>query len=158
MLFNVHAQSTSSSMEALRAVPPNFFDELSANPSVEIAMLLRRNGRLLAAWSRAPVSWDVISIMAATTVGSLETMLETLRSPSPQTVAIVAGGNRFLLEKFEPQAVLVLIAKDTVAEAVLRDAAKRLLARLAEAVTRQASRRVTLGPSAHSRSSASDLD
>lgn len=143
-------------MESLRSVPPNFFEELSSNPIIEIAMLLRRNGRLLAAWSRAPVAWDVISIMAATTVGSLETMLETLRSPSPQTIAVVAGGNRFYLEKIEPQAVLVLIAKDSVPEAHLRDTARRLLVRLSEAGAHPPGRRVTLGPNVHTGSHSSE--
>lgn len=145
-------------MEALRSVPPNFFEELAGNMPVEIAMLLRRNGRLLAAWSRAPVAWDVISIMAATTVGSLETMLETLRSPSPQVMGVVAGGNRFYIEKIEPQALLVLVAKDSVPEAHLRDTARRLLSRLAESAARSPPRRVTLGPNAHTRSGPSDSE
>lgn len=136
-------------MDSLRAVPPDFFADLATNGRMDTAMLLKRNGRLLAAWSHAPVSWEVVSIMAATTLGSLETMLETLRSPSPQIVSVVAGGNRILIQKVEPQAILVLIAKEIVGESYLLDAARRLLARLPPPVSNSAPRRVTLGPSAH---------
>lgn len=134
-------------MDTLRAVPPEFFADCHADVKIDTAMLLKRNGRVLAAWSRAPVSWEVVSIMAATTLGSLETMLETLRSPSPQTVSLVAGGNRIFFQKLEPQAVLVLIARDVVTEAHLRDLAKRLLAKLPSPSS--APRQVTLGPSFH---------
>ena len=136
-------------MDSLRAVPPDFFADLATNGRMDTAMLLKRNGRLLAAWSHAPVSWEVVSIMAATTLGSLETMLETLRSPSPQIVSVVAGGNRILIQKVEPQAILVLIAKEIVGESYLLDAARRLLARLPPPGFNSAPRRVTLGPSAH---------
>lgn len=138
-------------MDSLRAVPPDFFSELALNGKVETAMLLKRNGRLLAAWSHAPVSWEVVSIMAATTLGSLETMLETLRSPSPQTVSVVASGNRMLIQKVEPQAILVLIAREAVPESFLRETARRLLARIPPATSgAEPARKVTLGPSAHS--------
>lgn len=109
-------------------------------------MLLKRNGRVLAAWAHTPVSWEVVSIMAATTLGSLETMLETLRCPSPQTVSVVAGGNRMFFHKVEPQGVLVLIAKEVVSEAFLRDTARRLLAKIPPPSAADP-RRVTLGPS-----------
>jgi len=137
-------------MDSLRAVPPDFFADLAPNGKVDTALMIKRNGRLLAAWSHAPVSWEVLSIMAATTLGSLETLLETLRSPSPQTVAVVAGGNRILIQKVEPQGVLVLIAREAVTEAALRDIARRLLDRLPPPASAVVGRKVTLGPSAHS--------
>lgn len=132
-------------MDSVRGVPPDFFSELEADGKVETAMFLKRNGRVLAAWARTPVSWEVVSIMAATTLGSLETMLETLRSPAPQTVSVVAGGQRIHILKVEPQAVLVLIAKEFVPESHLRDTARRLAARIP--APRAVPPRVTLGPS-----------
>jgi len=139
-----------SVMDSLRAVPPDFFSDLATNGKVDTAMLLKRNGRLLAAWSHAPVSWEVVSIMAATTLWSLETMLETLRSPSPQTVSVLAGRSRILMQKVEPQAILVLIAKENVPESLLLETARRLLSRLPPPAVSGVPRRVTLGPSAHS--------
>lgn len=133
-------------MDSLRSVPPDFFEAFQANDRIETAMLLKRNGRVLAAWARTPVSWEVVSIMAATTLGSLETMLETLRSPSPHTVSLVAGGNRIFFQKVEPQAMLVLIAKEVVPETYLRDAARRLVGRI-PVQGASAHRSVTLGPS-----------
>ncbi len=133
-------------MDALRAVPPDFFAELQGDSRVDVGMLLRRNGRVLAAWSRSPVSWEVVSIMAATMVGSLETMLETLRSVSPQSMTVLAGGNRFFFQKVEPQALLVLVARDGVSEVHLQELARRLLGRLPRPEEPPA-RQVTLGPS-----------
>ena len=133
-------------MDSLRFVPPDFFAEVQSAGRIETAMLLKRNGRVLAAWARAPVSWEVVSIMAATTLGSLETMLETLRSPSPHSVTLSAGGNRIYIQKVEPQAMLVLVGKESVTEAYLRDTARRLLARVPPQAP-LTSRSVTLGPS-----------
>lgn len=133
-------------MDSLRAVPPDFFADLLQNGRIDTAMLLKRNGRVIAAWARAPVAWEVVSIMAATTLGSLETMLETLRSPSPDTVSVVAGGNRIHFQKVEPQGLLVLIAKEAVSEVYLREAARRLQSKIPP-VAPPAVRQVTLGPS-----------
>ncbi len=136
-------------MDTLRAVPPDFFSHLEAEGRIETALLLRRNGRLLAAWSRTPVAWEVLSIMAATALGSLDTMLETLHAPSPQTVTLVTGGNRILLQKVQTHAVLVLVAKETVTEAFLKDLARRVLERLPPPSNGAGPRRVTLGPNLH---------
>jgi predicted regulator of Ras-like GTPase activity (Roadblock/LC7/MglB family) len=136
-------------MDSLRAVPADFFAELASNGKIDLAMLLKRNGRMLAAWAREPVAWEVVSIMAATTLGSLETMLETIHAPSPETMAIVAGGNRIHVQKVEPQGVLVLVAKEGVTELYLRDLARRLLVKLALALKTDPPRNVTLGPSSH---------
>ncbi len=135
-------------MDSLRFVPPDFFAEVQADGRIETAMLLKRNGRVLAAWADAPVSWDVLSIMAATALGSLETMLETLRAPSPQTLSLVASGKRMLLVKVEPQAFLLLIAREAVPDAPLRDLARRLLAKIPQPQA-ASPRQVTLGPSLH---------
>jgi predicted regulator of Ras-like GTPase activity (Roadblock/LC7/MglB family) len=136
-------------MDSLRAVPADFFAELVSNGKIELAILLKRNGRMLAAWARVPVAWDVVSIMAATTLGSLETMLETIHAPSPESIAIVAGGNRIHVQKVEPQGILVLVAKESVTDAYLRDTSRRLLVKLASVLKPEAPRRVTLGPSFH---------
>ncbi len=133
-------------MDPLRAVPPDFFSHLQAEDRVETALLLKRNGRLLAAWSRVPVSWEVLSIMAATAMGSLDTMLETLHAPSPQTVGLVTAGHRILLQKVEPQAVLVLVSKESTSEAFLYDLARRIIGRLPPPANGEPPRRVTLGP------------
>ncbi len=135
-------------MDTLRAVPPDFFADLVSNGKIEAAMLLKRNGRMLAAWARVPVAWEIVSIMAATTLGSLETLLETLHAPSPQILTVVAAANRILIEKVEPQGLLVLVAKESVPDAYLRDTARRISAKLPPA-TIEPPRQVTLGPNSH---------
>ncbi|HYM40536.1 MAG TPA: hypothetical protein VEY12_10440 [Thermoplasmata archaeon] len=136
-------------MDSLRAVPADFFADLVPNGRIEAAMLLKRNGRMLAAWARAPVSWEIASIMAATALGSLETLLETLRSPSPQVLTIAAAGSRIHIEKVEPQGLLVLVAKEAVPEAYLREIARRVVAKLPPPSNGEPPRQVTLGPNSH---------
>lgn len=138
--------SSLSAMDSLRAVPADFFADLVSNDRIEAAMLLKRNGRMLAGWARSPVSWDIVSIMAATTLGSLETMLETLRSPSPQILTIAGGGSRIHIQKLEPQGILVLVAKEAVTDGYLRETARRILAKLPSPPVPEPGRRVTLGP------------
>ena len=134
-------------MDSLRNLPSDFFSDLSAGDRIECALLLKRNGRLLASWARDPVSLEVVTIMAATTVGSLETMMESLRAPSLQTIEIVASGMRLFVQKVEPQSVLVLMAKEAVPDAALRDAARALLAKLPPASNGTTPRRVSYGSS-----------
>jgi predicted regulator of Ras-like GTPase activity (Roadblock/LC7/MglB family) len=117
-------------MDSLRVLPPDFFSELQADGRIETAILLKRNGRMLASWTRAPVSLEIATIMAATALGSVETMMESLQVPPPQTISIQASGLRIFLQKAESQSVLVLVAKEAVPEAQLRDAACRLISKL----------------------------
>lgn len=133
-------------MDALRAVPADFFTDLVSDAKIDAAMLLKRNGRMLAAWSRSAVSWDVASIMAATALGSLETFLETLRSPDAQVFSVTGGGHRIHIQKVEPQGIVVLVAKEAIPEAYLRDAARRIIAKLPPPSNGEPPRRVTLGP------------
>jgi predicted regulator of Ras-like GTPase activity (Roadblock/LC7/MglB family) len=133
-------------MDPLRTVPADFFADFVSRVKIDAAMLLRRNGRMLAAWSKAPVSWDVLAIMAATALGSMDTMLETLGSPNGQGMSVVASGYRFLFQKIEAQGLLVLIAKEVVPDSYLRETAKQLLRRLRASQHGEPPRIVTLGP------------
>ncbi len=133
-------------MESLRAIPPDFFADLVSKVKIETAMLLRRNGRMLAAWSKAPLSWDVLSIMAATALGSMDTMMETLGSPAAQGMTLLAGGKRILFQKVDSQGLLVLVAWEVVPDSYLRETAKQLVRRLRAAQEAAPPRIATLGP------------
>ncbi len=133
-------------MDSLRTVPADFFADLVSKVKIDAAMLLRRNGRILAAWSKTPVSWEVLSIMAATALGSVDTMLETLGTPSAQGMIVVAGGKRILFQKVDPQGLLVLAAWEVVPDAYLRETAKQLLRKLRSVQESAPPRISTLGP------------
>lgn len=133
-------------MDTLRTVPADFFADFVSKVKIDAAMLLRRNGRMLAAWSKTPVSWDVLSIMAATALGSMDTMMETLGSPNGQGMSVVAAGYRLLFQKVETQGLLVLVAREVVPDSYLRETAKQLVRKLRAAQHGDPPRIVTLGP------------
>ena len=133
-------------MDSLRTVPADFFADFVSKVKIDAAMLLKRNGRMLAAWSKTPVSWDVLSIMAATALGSVDTMLETLGSPNAQGLSVLAAGYRILFQKVESQGLLVLVAREVVPDSYLRETAKQLLRKLRAAQNGEPPRIVTLGP------------
>ncbi len=133
-------------MDSLRAVPPDFFADLVSKVKIEAAMLLRRNGRMLAAWSKTPLSWDVLSIMAATALGSVDTMMETLGSPAAQGMTLLAGGKRVLFQKVDSQGLLVLVAWEVVPDSYLRETARQLVRKLRAAHHEAPPRIATLGP------------
>lgn len=145
-LLNLGCLTLVNAMDSLRTVPADFFADLVSNAKIDAAMLLKRNGRMLAAWSKTPVSWDVLSIMAATALGSLDTMLETLGSSTAQSMSVLAAGYRILFQKIEPQGLLVLVAHEVVPDSYLRETARQLLRRLRASHHDAPPRIVTLGP------------
>jgi predicted regulator of Ras-like GTPase activity (Roadblock/LC7/MglB family) len=117
-------------MSRLEAPPGDFFAGIDTEEPLDAAVLLKRNGQILAAWTRNAVPLDVITVMAATTLGSLETLMETLGAAAPQSFSVVGGDSRMLLQKVEPAAALLLVAPAKVSETYLRERARRLLAKL----------------------------
>src|SRR3989454_8369133 len=86
---------------------------------IEVALLMRRTGTILGAWTKGDISREIVSVMAATMLGSIETMSEALGCPSPERVAVETERCRILAEKFEPHGVLGLVAtKDLSAGAL----------------------------------------
>jgi len=111
-------------------VPPDFFASIEMAGPLEAAILLKRNGQSLAAWTKRPISLEVITVMAATMLGSLETLVETLGESTPESLSITTGKTRMFFQKLEPAAALVLVAHASVSETQLRDTARRLVSRL----------------------------
>lgn len=98
--------------------------------TLDAVVLFKRNGQSLAAWTRKPASMDVITVMGATMLGSLETMLETLGEPGVPSLTIAAGNRRLHLQRVEPQAAILLVAPSSVSEETLREQARKLLSKL----------------------------
>ncbi|HLE55186.1 MAG TPA: roadblock/LC7 domain-containing protein [Thermoplasmata archaeon] len=111
-------------------VPPDFFASIETTGPLEAAILLKRNGQSLAAWTKRSIPLEVITVMAATMLGSLETLVETLGESTPESLSITTGKTRIFLQKLEPAAALVLVAHASVSETQLRDTARRLVSRL----------------------------
>ncbi|TLZ61611.1 MAG: hypothetical protein E6K16_06045, partial [Methanobacteriota archaeon] len=94
---------------------------------------MRRTGTILGAWTKGDISREIVSVMAATMLGSIETMSEALGCPSPERVVVETERCRMLAEKFEPHGVLVLVAtRDGSADDLQRSSLK-IRSRLSEA-------------------------
>jgi predicted regulator of Ras-like GTPase activity (Roadblock/LC7/MglB family) len=69
--------------------------------------------------------------MAATLVGSVETMVEAVHCASPQSIRIEADQCQMLATKVDPRTILALIAPARIPEARIRQQARVLASQLA---------------------------
>lgn len=109
---------------------PALFSALEPNGAIEVALLMRRTGTVIAAWTRDGIPQEVVSVMAATMVGSIETMSEALGRPSPERVTVETERCRMLATKVEPLGVLVLVAPKGESPESLQRTTRRILDRL----------------------------
>ena len=96
------------------------------NGFVDVVMLLKRTGVVIAAWTRNEVIQEVVSVMAATMIGSVETLLEALEGERPPSIDIEAGGQRIHVSRADHQSVIVLVAPVSVSSEALREESDRL--------------------------------
>lgn len=111
--------------------PYDIFSEIDLLGSIESVILLRRTGVILAAWSRNTIPQEVIAVMTATMVGSIETMLEAAGMPTPQSIIVRTDGNVILAHRVGARDILALIAPKQAREEYLRIVARRILAKVA---------------------------
>jgi predicted regulator of Ras-like GTPase activity (Roadblock/LC7/MglB family) len=108
-------------------------ETVDPNGSIEVALLMRRTGAILGTWTKGDIPREVVSVMAATMIGSIETMSEALGFPTPERTAVETERNRMLAEKFEPQGLLVLVATNDLSTEALQRASRQMLDRLSAA-------------------------
>ena len=94
---------------------------------------MRRTGTILGAWTKGDISREIVSVMAATMLGSIETMSEALGCPSPERALVETERCRMLAETFEPHGVLVLVATKDLSADALQRASLQIRARLSAA-------------------------
>ena len=112
--------------------------------SLEAAFLLKQTGIALAAWSRTPVPEEVISVMAATMWGSLDTMIRTLGGEPPRSVLLEIEDRRILAMPVEPNWTLLLVAARSIGKRRLRHEARRILERASRLREQAAPRHPTI--------------
>lgn len=117
-----------------------FLSAIDLDGPLEAALLLKRSGTPLAAWSRRGAPTDVATVMAATLEGSLETLVEAFGGPSTRAAFIKTGGWSIYVTKAEPQTLLLLAGPSVLPESFLKDEAERLLRRVSLPRTPAASR------------------
>ncbi len=97
---------------------------------IEAAILLTRTGKLLASWTRHDVPTEVVTVMAATLLGSIETMSIALGAPSPREVALIVDSRRLLSFKLNPDVAILVVASVQTSDTDLRAVATRIVRRL----------------------------
>ena len=106
------------------------FEELKPDAWLEAVLYLKRTGLPIATWTRHSAQKSVLEVMAATMVGSVETLLEALGCSTPQSIMLEADEHRVLVTRCGAQTSLVLVTSRTVGEAVLRHESLRILRQL----------------------------
>jgi len=109
------------------------FAALNGTNSLDAALLMKGTGTVLAAWTRNGASLDALSVMSATMVASIASIVETLGSPTPTSAAIETDERRIFAIRVDSQALLVLIGPKASAEGYLRHTARQILSRLTPA-------------------------
>ncbi len=100
---------------------------------IDTALLIRRTGSIVDSWSRSAIPGEVLAVMSATMIASIGTILETLGTPTPRTLTVVAGGRQILAVQANSEQVLILMAPEAVREAHLRELSQRILSHLSAA-------------------------
>lgn len=125
--------------------PTALLSAIDLDGPLDAMLLLKRTGAQLAVWTRDPAPLDVLTVMAATLLGSLNMMMEALGEPNPQTAVIDTDVRRMLAARVDSQVALFLIAPRTTSESALREEAQRLLGRIATHRATAKERHVTGG-------------
>ncbi len=106
------------------------FSSLPSDSPLEAAFLIRRTGAVVASWARPDLEADVVGVMAATMLASIDTLGGALGCPPSGRVAVETDRCRLLATRVEPNLLLVVLAPRTLDPGGLRREAGRILERL----------------------------
>ena len=105
-------------MSVTASTPIDLSSVVESREPLEAVLLITRTGTQLGTWTRNSVPVDVLSVMAATLVGSIETMMTALGASSPHEVS---------LSKVNAQVVLVIVAAGGMTEVALRATMRQIV-------------------------------
>lgn len=94
------------------------------------ALLLKRNGVLKSSWYRSRGSEEVLSVMSATLMASIDAMAEALGCSVPQTFSCETESCRVLAVRTELPITLILVAPKSVSEGYLRHLARQVFSQI----------------------------
>lgn len=117
-------------MSASTPTPIDLASLVQPNDPLEAVVLFTRTGRLLAAWTRNEVPLEVLTVMAATLIGSIETMSTALGVESPREIALLVDSRRVLGLKLNPNVAILVVASARTSDVALRSVTERIVRRL----------------------------
>ena len=118
------------------------FSSATLDASLEAAFLLKPTGILVAGWTRSDVPREVISVMAATMWGSLDTITRTLGGTAARSVMVEADPFRIHAVQVPPNWTLLLVGPRTMGSRHLRREASRIIGLLPPLRKESAARRL----------------
>src|SRR5205807_10519351 len=121
------------SSDALEQAALSFLSGIDTDLGLDAALFVRRTGLVLASWMREGIRLDVVSVMAATMLASVDTIIESVGGPTPEVISVDTDAHQILATKVNSRAFLVVIAPKKVSRAVVRKTMRGLNARLAVA-------------------------
>ncbi len=98
---------------------------------LDAALVLTATGQVLSIWARGQTRSEVLGIMSATMVASVETFMEELRGHRPDRFLVETGDQRLLAKRTRGDRILVLSAPSTVPPASLLASAAAMEDKLA---------------------------
>jgi predicted regulator of Ras-like GTPase activity (Roadblock/LC7/MglB family) len=122
--------------ESSAAIEPaalSFLSAVKPDLGLDAVLLLRRTGLVLASWTREGIRHDIVGVMAATMLASIDTIIETLGGSTPRSVSIESDQHHMVATKVNSKSFLVLIAPKRVSRRVVRKATRDILSDLAAA-------------------------
>ena len=108
----------------------DFSSIIEPKSPLEAVLVISRTGKQLGSWTRNPVSTEVLTVMAATLVGSVDTLVGALGVASPPEVTLTVDGRRIFVAKVNPQVAILIVASITMSEGSLRTIARRIAERI----------------------------
>src|SRR5437899_8830844 len=101
----------------------SFLSAVDPEGGLDAVLFLRRTGSVLASWTRDGIRLDVVSVMAATMLASVDTIVEALGGPSSRSISITRSDRQIVATKIGSQAFLFVIAPRSVSQRYVRKAA-----------------------------------
>ena len=118
------------SLSALENASLSFLSAIDTDGGLDAVLFLRRTGSVLASWTRDGIRLDVVSVMAATMLASVDTIIEALGGPSSRSISVASGDRQIIATKVGSQAFLFVVAPRSVSQRYVRKAIRELIARL----------------------------
>src|SRR2546422_9401652 len=94
------------SLSALENASLSFLSSIDTEGGLDAVLFLRRTGSVLASWTRDGIRLDVVSVMAATMLASVDTIVEALGGPSARCISVMSGDRPIRATKLGPQPLL----------------------------------------------------
>ena len=115
---------------ALESASIAFLSAIEPNTGLDAILFLRRTGSVLASWCADGVPTEIVSVMSATMLASIDTIVEALGGPTSKSISVSAGDHQLVASKIGSQAFLCVIGPSSMSQRTLQNTIRRISARL----------------------------